>query len=87
VGSTNAVITKIEYKAAEVFTTDSDGNIVKTVHPLLKDAYFTLEIPANKRSPLILVGGVGFIIGNEVTVKTTRVQLKGTVISIEEKAK
>jgi hypothetical protein len=87
VGETNAVITKIEYKEAEIFTTDSDGNIVKTVHPLLKDAYFTLEIPANKRSKLLLVGGVGFIIGNEVTVKTTRVQLKGTVISIEEKAK
>lgn len=81
-GFLDAEIQNISYEDAVMYVETSDGEVVKTLHPELKDIYVDIKIGAPSNSSIIKLGDDQVNIGYEIIIKTDRVYSRGIVEDI-----
>jgi hypothetical protein len=85
-GFTNARITSIKEVPAVVTVQTSDGKLVETQDPSLKDVYVELEVKDKPDQPDIRIGRYAVAVGSKISVKTIYAMAADSIVlDIKEK--
>jgi hypothetical protein len=78
----DATIQSVTSVPADFGVPTSDGRMVLTKHPLLKDIYVTFKMSGDEKAAILKLGSQEIRIGGKYTLKTSTVEIDGTVDKI-----
>ncbi len=84
---TNLEITDVTVEPAKVDVFLPDGTVTVAPHPELKDIIVTVKIhddPIDPKDPMIYFGSLHATVGKQVLLKTTTVEIPGTITKVWE---
>lgn len=85
-GYTDAEIVDVQMKAADYVGVNSEGETVKSEHPMWKDITIVAKQKLNPSDVTLKLGGQEIRVGYDFIIKTQMVETKATVRNIEWKS-